>query len=75
MLASQQESVAARWSGKIKAGIIGGAAFLLLIGPIYRELLGLGMWTYYVISWIVIVVAVGSVYEYVRAAIKATYGK
>jgi len=69
-LARSGRSVAANWSGKIKAIIQGGAAFLLLFAPAYQSLVG--TWPMPTVSWIVALVTAGSAVQYVIAAPWAT---
>lgn len=67
LLAKKAQSVSARISGKIKAGVQAVGSFLLLLGPIYWETTG--EWTINVLSGIIITVTVLSALEYVRDAI------
>ena len=65
-LARAGHTVAANWSGKIKAGVQGVTAMLIVGEPIYRPLLGsrpasLG-------AWVVIVVTLASAVQYVKQA-------
>jgi CDP-diacylglycerol--glycerol-3-phosphate 3-phosphatidyltransferase len=65
-LARYGKSVSAKLSGKIKAEVQGGAAVLLVLGPLYWKYTG--TWTLQVLSWTVIVVTLLSAIEYVAAA-------
>jgi CDP-diacylglycerol--glycerol-3-phosphate 3-phosphatidyltransferase len=65
-LARYGKSVSAKLSGKIKAEVQGGAAVLLVLGPLYWKYTG--TWTLQVLSWTVIVVTLLSTIEYVAAA-------
>ncbi|MBN1105887.1 MAG: CDP-alcohol phosphatidyltransferase family protein [Deltaproteobacteria bacterium] len=62
-------SVAAKWSGKIKAGFQGIGAYVILMGPVYWQ--WTGEWTIPVFSWIIILVTLGSMVEYIKASFKA----
>ena len=66
VLTRKRATVAAKWSGKIKAVVQAGAAFILVSGPLYHPVTGL--WPNAVVSWIVIVVTCLSAVEYVLAA-------
>jgi len=69
ILAKKGFSVSAKKSGKIKATFqaVGGIAALL--GPFYWNIMG--KWSFYVLSWILIVVTLVSAVEYVASAVKA----
>lgn len=69
-LARSGRSVAANWSGKIKAIIQGGAAFVLLFAPALAPLVS--TWPTPTVSWIVALVTAASAVQYVRAAPWAT---
>jgi CDP-diacylglycerol--glycerol-3-phosphate 3-phosphatidyltransferase len=65
-LARAGHTVAANWSGKVKAVVQGVTAMVIVGEPVYRDLLGsrptsLG-------AWVVIVVTVASAAEYVKQA-------
>ncbi|HHF51173.1 MAG TPA: CDP-alcohol phosphatidyltransferase family protein [Candidatus Aminicenantes bacterium] len=68
LLAKKGFSVSAKKSGKIKAAFqaIGGIAALL--GPYYWNLVG--KWSFYFLSWTLIIVTLMSSVEYVSAALK-----
>ncbi len=63
-------SVTARRSGKVKAVVQGGGAFLLLLGPRLVE----GPWLMPAVSWLVILVTAVSAFEYVLAAARTSEG-
>jgi CDP-diacylglycerol--glycerol-3-phosphate 3-phosphatidyltransferase len=65
-------SVSARWSGKVKAGFQGIGAIIITLGPVYWEWTGEGIVT--VFSWILIVVTLGSMVEYGKAAFPKAFG-
>jgi len=69
LLAQKNKPVSARISGKIKAVVQATGAFLALSGPFYLD--GLGSWSFYALSWIIITVTLLSAVEYVRDAIHA----
>lgn len=62
-------SVRAKWSGKIKAVFQGVGAVLIVLAPIYQR--WVGDWATPAISWIVTLVTLGSLIEYVHAAMQA----
>lgn len=67
MLAKSNRSVSARLSGKIKAWVQAIGAILALIGPYYWSYIG--FWSYYALSWIIILATFFSAVEYVRDAL------
>ena len=69
ILAKKGFSVSAKKSGKIKAAFqaIGGIAALL--GPYYWNVIG--KWSFYFLSWTLIIVTLLSSVEYVSSALKA----
>jgi len=69
LLAQKNKPVSARISGKIKAVVQATGAFLALSGPFYLD--GLGSWSFYSLSWVIITVTLLSAVEYVRDAIRA----
>ena len=71
ILTRYNTSVSAKWSGKIKAGFQGIGAYVILLGPVYWPYTG--KWTITVVSWIIIIVTLGSLIEYVRAALLAAW--
>ena len=66
ILIHRGRSVGAKWSGKIKAQAQTAGSLLAMLGAIYSQ--SLGTWMIPVISWVVVVVTVGSIVEYARAA-------
>jgi len=68
-MARHGRSVAARWSGKVKAVVQGLCAFLLVAGPLYEG--WTGIWPRQALSWTVAVVTAASAVEYVRGALEA----
>lgn len=69
ILAKKQLSVSAKRSGKIKALFQAVGAFLALAGPWYWA--AIGKWSFYALSWILIVVTLSSAVEYVHSAVTA----
>ena len=69
VLTYRGKSVGAKWSGKIKAQAQAVGGLLAVLGPFYWD--SVGSWTIPLISWVVVIVTVGSVVEYARAAIVA----
>ena len=69
LLAKRNKSVSARLSGKIKAAVQAVGSFLLLFGPVYRNITG--EWTTNVFSGIIIAVTLLSAVEYIRDAVLA----
>lgn len=69
VLAQNKRTVSAKKSGKVKASVQAIGAFLALGGPLYWELVG--QWSYYALSWIIIVVTLLSAIEYVHEAVYA----
>lgn len=69
ILAKKQLSVSAKRSGKIKALFQAIGAFLALAGPWYWA--AVGRWSFYALSWILIVVTLSSAVEYVHSAVAA----
>ncbi len=65
-LARAGHSVAANWSGKIKAGVQAVTAMVIVGEPIYRPLLG--SWLVPLGAWVVIVVTLASAAQYVKQA-------
>ena len=66
------QSVSAQWSGKIKAVVQGVGAFLLLYAASNLPFAGRGIIV--AVSWVVLLVTLGSVVEYLAKAISATRG-
>jgi CDP-diacylglycerol--glycerol-3-phosphate 3-phosphatidyltransferase len=69
VLAQNNRTVSAKKSGKLKATVQAIGAFLALVGPYYWDLTG--MWSFYVLSWIIIAVTFLSAIEYVKDAISS----
>ena len=69
VLAQNNQTVSAKKSGKVKASVQATGAFLALGGPLYYE--AIGQWSYYVLSWIIIIVTLLSAIEYVHEAMSA----
>ena len=69
LLAQKNLSVSARISGKIKATVQATGSFIALLGPYYWS--HVGFWSFYVVSWIIIVVTLLSSIEYIKDAILA----
>lgn len=72
ILAQKGFSVSAKKSGKIKATFQAVGAMLALGGPLYWAYIG--KWSFYFLSWTLIVVTLLSAVEYVSAAVK-TFNK
>lgn len=70
LLARSGRSVSAKRSGKIKGEVQSVGGVLILLGPFYWPYTG--EWTMHALSWTVIVVTLGSVVEYVVAALAAS---
>ena len=68
-LARQQHTVAAKWSGKIKAHVQAAVALVFIVGSGYGA--WMGGWGNVVLSWVVIIATVLSAVEYLRAAISS----
>lgn len=69
LLAKKNRSVSARISGKIKAIVQAFGSFLAILGPYYWD--HIGNWSFYALSWIVIIVTFLSSIEYARDAFRA----
>ena len=69
VLARENQTVAAKKSGKIKAIFQAVGAFLAILGPYYWH--RIGNWSFYTLSWIIITVTLFSAIEYVRSALQA----
>jgi CDP-diacylglycerol--glycerol-3-phosphate 3-phosphatidyltransferase len=65
-LARAGHTVAANWSGKIKAGVQAVTAMVIVGEPIYRSLLG--TWLASLGAWVVIGVTLASAAQYVKQA-------
>jgi CDP-diacylglycerol--glycerol-3-phosphate 3-phosphatidyltransferase len=68
MLAQKGRSVAAQWSGKVKAWVQGIGAFAALLGPVYWETTGKGAMI--ALSWIVFLLTMASIGPYARSAME-----
>ena len=69
ILAKNNQSISAKFSGKAKAVVQATGAFLALFGPHYWN--RIGDWSYYALSWIVITVTLLSTIEYALSAIRS----
>ncbi len=69
IMAKTNISVSAKKSGKIKAIFQATGAFLALLGPYYWS--HIGNWSFYALSWIIIIITLLSSIEYVTTAILA----
>ena len=69
IMAKKNISVSAKISGKIKAIFQATGAFFALLGPYYWS--HIGNWSFYALSWIIIIITLLSSIEYVRTAILA----
>jgi len=67
VLAQNKRTVSAKKSGKLKASVQAIGAFLALLGPYYWN--GIGYWSFYALSWIIIAVTFLSSVEYVKDAL------
>jgi len=70
-LARAGHTVAANWSGKIKAVVQGVTAMVIVGEPVYRPLLG--SWLTSLGAWVVIVVTLASAVEYVKQAVVVSF--
>jgi CDP-diacylglycerol--glycerol-3-phosphate 3-phosphatidyltransferase len=68
ILAKKGFSVSAKKSGKIKATFQALGGIAALFGPYYWNLIG--KWSFYFLSWILIIVTLLSSVEYISAALK-----
>jgi CDP-diacylglycerol--glycerol-3-phosphate 3-phosphatidyltransferase len=69
LLTRQGRSVAARWTGKLKAWVQGVGALLLISGPLWWG--GAGLVTIYAVSACVLLITAASMVDYAAAALKA----
>ncbi|MBS3818911.1 CDP-alcohol phosphatidyltransferase family protein [bacterium] len=69
ILAQKGFSVSAKKSGKIKATFQAVGGILALLGPFYWPFIG--KWSFYFLSWILIIVTLLSSVEYVSDALKS----
>jgi len=69
VLAQKRRSVSAKTSGKIKAIVQASGSFLALLGPYYWN--PVGYWSYYALSWMIVVVTAFSAVEYVKDALSS----
>lgn len=67
VLAQNQQTVSAKLSGKVKASVQATGSFLALFGPLYWNLIG--YWSFYALSWLLIIVTLLSAIEYVKDAL------
>lgn len=70
VLAQNKRTVSAKKSGKLKATVQAVGSFLALLGPIYWGYIG--RWSFYALSWIILVVTFLSAIEYVKDAISSS---
>jgi len=68
-MAKKNLSVSAKKSGKIKAVFQAIGAYFALLGPYYWGLVG--DWSFFALSWIIIIITLLSSVEYVGAAVQA----
>ena len=69
VLAQKNRTVSAKRSGKIKAAFQALGAFAALLGPYYWDIIG--SWSFYALSWVIMLVTLVSAVEYVHSAIHA----
>jgi CDP-diacylglycerol--glycerol-3-phosphate 3-phosphatidyltransferase len=69
VLAKKNRTVSAKRSGKIKAAFQALGAFAALFGPYYWDIIG--SWSFYALSWVIMLVTLVSAVEYVHSAIHA----
>jgi CDP-diacylglycerol--glycerol-3-phosphate 3-phosphatidyltransferase len=69
IMAKKNISVSAKKSGKIKAMFQATGAFCALLGPYYWS--HIGNWSFYALSWVIIIVTLLSSIEYITTAILA----
>jgi len=67
VLAQNKQTVSAKLSGKVKASVQATGSFLALFGPLYWDYIG--YWSFYALSWILIIVTFLSAIEYVKDAL------
>lgn len=69
VLAQKNRTVSAKRSGKIKAAFQALGAFAAMLGPYYWD--AIGSWSFYALSWVIILVTLVSAVEYVHSAVLA----
>ncbi len=69
VLAQNNQTVSAKLSGKVKASVQAAGSFLALFGPLYWDTIG--YWSFYALSWLIIIVTLLSAIEYVKDALTA----
>lgn len=69
IMAKKNLSVSAKKSGKIKAVFQAVGAYFALLGPYYWGLVG--TWSFFALSWIIIIITMLSSVEYVGSAVSA----
>lgn len=67
VLAQNSQTVSAKLSGKVKASVQATGSFLALLGPLYWNTIG--YWSFYALSWLLIIVTFLSAIEYVKDAL------
>jgi phosphatidylglycerophosphate synthase len=67
VLAQNSQTVSAKLSGKVKASVQATGSFLALLGPLYWNTIG--YWSFYALSWLLIIVTLLSAIEYVKDAL------
>jgi CDP-diacylglycerol--glycerol-3-phosphate 3-phosphatidyltransferase len=67
VLAQNNQTVSAKLSGKVKASVQATGSFFALFGPLYWDTIG--YWSFYALSWILIIVTFLSAIEYVKDAL------
>ncbi len=67
VLAQNNQTVSAKLSGKIKASVQAAGSFFALLGPLYWD--HIGKWSFYALSWLIIVATFLSAVEYVKDAL------
>lgn len=69
VLAQNNQTVSAKLSGKVKASVQAIGSFLALLGPLYWS--HIGYWSFYALSWLIIIATFLSAIEYVKDALTA----
>jgi CDP-diacylglycerol--glycerol-3-phosphate 3-phosphatidyltransferase len=69
VLAQNNQTVSAKLSGKVKATVQAIGSFLALFGPLYWD--HIGYWSFYALSWLIIIATFLSAIEYVKDALTA----
>ena len=70
VMAQNNKSVSAKKSGKLKATIQAVGAYMALLGPYYWE--HIGRWSFYALSWIIIIATFLSAIEYIKDALASS---